>query len=157
MDNPKKASTKEKIIPPEAAPIDPKEVHIQELTNTLQRLQAEFDNYRKRMDKETEDKKQVARASVIKNLLPVLDSFEQAVKTDTSEGLARLYAQLVDALEREGLKPIPTRGQFDPYQHEVLLTEKKDQEEGTILEELQKGYTYKGTLLRTSKVKVSAK
>ena len=88
-------------------------------------------------------------------MLPILDSFEQAVKTDPSQGLARLYTQLIDALEREGLHPIPTQGKFNPYQHEVLLTEKSNQKEGTILEELQKGYTYQGNLLRTSKVKVS--
>lgn len=137
--------------------VDEKDQQLQELTNTLQRLQAEFDNYRKRIDKEVEGKKQHARAGVVKNLLPILDSFEQAVKTDPNEGLQRLYAQFVDALEREGLQAIPAQGKFDPNHHEVLLTEKSEQDEGTILEELQRGYLYQGGLLRTSKVKVSAK
>ena len=117
----KKPSTTEKT--PETK-VDEKEQSVQDLTNTLQRLQAEFDNYRKRVDKESEEKRQVARAGVIKNLLPVLDSFEQALKTDKGEGLQRLYAQFVDALEREGLQAISTQGVFNPYQHEVLLTEK---------------------------------
>lgn len=132
---------------------------IKELTDSLQRLQAEFDNYRKRQEREIEEKKHKIKAEVIQKLLPILDSFEHALKNPdrSRDGWERIYAQFMDVLEQEGLKVITAEGKFDPYQHEVLLVEPSEQEEGTIIQELQRGYTYYGQIIRTSKVKISKK
>ena len=136
---------------------------IEELTDTLKRLQAEFENYRKRVEKERIEFAQYAGAMAIEKLLPVLDSFELAIKNTNDEekfaqGVRMIYAQFVSALESVGLKPIKAEGeQFDPYKHEVLLKESSDKPDGTILEELQKGYMFHDKVLRFSKVKVSGK
>ena len=139
--------------------LEAREAEIKELTDSLQRLQAEFDNYRKRQDREIEEKKHKIKAEIIQKLLPVLDSFEQAFKNhdESIDGWERIYAQLMDTFEQEGLKAITTKGKFDPHQHEVLLVEPSEQEEGTIIQELQRGYTYYGQIIRTSKVKISKK
>jgi molecular chaperone GrpE len=96
-------------------------------------------------------------------MLPVLDSFEIALKNTTDkekfiEGIKIIYAQLYSVLEAEGLKPIKATGEkFDPYKHEVLMKQESDKPEGTILEEFQKGYTMNDKVLRHSKVKISGK
>ncbi|MBW2976341.1 nucleotide exchange factor GrpE [Candidatus Woesearchaeota archaeon] len=134
---------------------------IAELTETLQRLQAEFENYRKRIDKEKEEFVKYAKAELVYRLLPTLDAFEVALKNTNGgekfiKGMEMVYAQLFSALQSEGLKPIEAFGKkFDPYMHEVMLKQKSDKEDGIILEELQKGYTLNGRVLRHSKVKVS--
>ena len=136
---------------------------IDELTDTLKRLQAEFENYKKRVDKEKIEFVKYAHADMISQLLPVLDSFEIAFKNTSDkekfvEGIKMIYAQFHSILEAEGLKPIKARGEkFDPYKHEVLLKEESDKPEDTILEEFQKGYMLNDRVLRHSKVKVSGK
>lgn len=134
-----------------------------ELTETLQRLQAEFENYRKRADKEKQEFTKYAKAELIFKVLSVIDTFEIALK-NTSEhekfvkGIELIYAQLISLLESEGLRPIEAIGKkFDPYRHEVMLKQKSDKEEGIILEELQKGYLLNERVLRFSKVKISEK
>ena len=140
-----------------------KDKTIEELTDTLKRLQAEFENYGKRSQKERAEFAKYAGAVCIEKLLPVLDSFEMAVKNTTDkekfvQGVKMIYAQFVAALESTGLKPIKAQGeQFDPYRHEVLLKEESEKPEGLILEELQKGYMFQDKVLRFSKVKVSGK
>jgi len=136
---------------------------IEELTDTLKRVQAEFENYRKRTEKEKSEFAKYSHAEIIAKILPALDSFEMALK-HTSElqrfinGMKLIYAQLHSALESAGLRPIKAEGeQFDPYKHEVLLKEESDKPEGTILEELQRGYMFHDRVLRFSKVKVSGK
>ncbi len=136
---------------------------IEELTDTLKRLQAEFENYKKRNEKEKIEFVKYSNAGLIAGLLPVLDSYELALKNTSDkdkfiEGMKMIYAQLHSILEVEGLRPIKSTGEkFDAYKHEVLLKEESDKPEGTILEEFQKGYMLNEKVLRFSKVKVSGK
>ncbi len=154
---------------------------IDELTDTLKRLQAEFENYKKWNAKEKTEFVKYAHADVIAEMLPVLDSFEIALKslkindfqdaknpkdfsantTDKDkfiEGMKIIYAQFHSILEAEGLKPIKSVGEkFDPYRHEVLMKEESDKPEETVLEEFQKGYMLNDKVLRHSKVKISGK
>ncbi len=136
---------------------------------SLQRLQAEFENYKKRVDKEKAQFRQFAAAEVVKSFLPVLDSFELALKSITGssaaaadnikivKGLELIYGQFYSALESQGLRPIKAVGErLDPYRHEVLMQEatadaKKD---NIVAEEFQKGYMLNDIVLRYSKVKV---
>ncbi len=135
----------------------------EELTDTLKRLQAEFENYKKRVEKEKMEFVKYAHAEVIASMLPVLDSFEIALKNTIDkekfvEGMKIVYAQLHSLLEAEGLSPIKSVGEnFDPYKHEVLMKEESDKPDGTILEEFQKGYMLNDKVLRFSKVKISGK
>ena len=136
---------------------------IEELTDTLQRLQAEFENHKKRADKEKEEFVKYAKAELIAKLLPLLDTFDIALRNTKDhekfiKGMEMVYAQFFSALETEGLRPIQAQGKkFDPYYHEVMLKQKSDKEDGIVLEELQKGYMFKDKVLRYSKVKVSEK
>ena len=143
--------------------LDEKQKTIEELTDTLKRLQAEFENFKKRNDKEKEEFAKYSAALTIGKLLPVFDSFDHAVKNTNDKekfvhGIKMIHAQLVSTLESIGLKPIKAEGErFDPYKHEVLLKEESDKPDGTILEELQKGYMFHDKVLRFSKVKISGK
>ena len=136
---------------------------IAELTDDLQRLQAEFENYKKRADKEKAEFSSYAKADLVAKLLPLLDTFEIALKnTDNHEkfvkGTEMVFAQLFSTLGAEGLRPIQAQGKkFDHYYHEVMLKQKSNKEEGIVLEELQKGYMFKDKVLRYSKVKISEK
>ena len=138
-----------------------KEKIIEDLTNQLRRLQAEFENYKKRVDKERESYKDYITADLIKKFLPILDSFELALEDnktseESKEGIKLIYAQLHSLLESLNVKEIKTLGQkFNPQFHEALLVEESDLPDGTIIEELQKGYTFNNNLLRTAKVKIS--
>lgn len=140
---------------------DEKEEKINELTESLQRLQAEFENYKKRVEKEKGEFVIYAKADLIAKLLPALDSFELAIKNTADKekfikGIELIFAQLYSLLESEGLRPIKAEGEkFDPYKHEVLMKQKSGKEEDIILEELQKGYMLNNKVLRHSKVKVS--
>ncbi|MBD3203314.1 nucleotide exchange factor GrpE [Candidatus Woesearchaeota archaeon] len=141
--------------------LEEKQKKIEELTDTLKRVQAEFINYKNRTEKENVNFKEYAKVDLLKNLLPLLDSFELALKQkekkeDFIEGMELIYAQFINILKQEGVEPIDTEGKkFDPYKHEVLLKSKSDMESETIIEELQKGYLFKGKVLRHSKVKIS--
>ena len=159
MEKQDKKHEKKKIEPKKKSD---KEI-IAELTDTLQRLQAEFENYKKRIEKENLEFVKYAKAELIYKLLPLLDTFEIALKNTGDKekfikGMEIVYAQLFSTLQSEGLKPIEALGKkFDPYLHEVMLKQKSDKDEGVVLEELQKGYTLNGKVLRHSKVKVSEK
>ena len=149
----KKAETKKK----------PDKEIIAELTDTLQRTQAEFENYKKKIDKDKAEFVKYAKAEIIHKILPTLDTFQISLKNTSDKekfvkGIEMVYAQLFSLLEAEGLKPIESIGKkFDPYLHEVMLKEKSDKEDGVVLEELQKGYMLNDKVLRHSKVKVSEK
>jgi molecular chaperone GrpE len=153
--NAQKPTVQEKVNPDKAA--------ITELTETLQRLQAEFENYRKRVDKEKDEFVKYAKADLICKILPILDTFEIAFRNTNDrekfvKGMEMVYAQLFSGLEAEGLRPIEALGKkFDPYMHEVMLKQKSCAEDGVVLEELQRGYTINGKVLRHSKVKISEK
>ena len=133
------------------------------LLDRLARLQAEFDNARKRAVREQQEFREFAATDVIKNILPVLDSFERALKapagdaTDLRSGLELIYRQFQDALQKLGVQPIDAVGKpFDPRLHEAIemvdTTEAPDHE---VLDEFQRGYNYKGRLLRPAMVRVA--
>jgi len=153
----KKDSNKEKLKDNRA--IDKEK--IEDLTETLQRLQAEFENYKKRIEKEKAEFVKYAKAELIQGLLSTIDTFEIALKSTKDnekfvKGMEMVYAQFVSTLQSEGLKPIEAIGKkFNPYLHEVMLKEKSDKDEGIVLEELQRGYMLNDGVLRHSKVKIS--
>jgi molecular chaperone GrpE len=133
------------------------------LLDRLARLQAEFDNARKRAAREQLEFREYAAADVLRNILPILDSFERALKAPAGEsgefrsGVELIYRQFQDALQKMGVQPIPATGQlFDPRVHEAIemvdTTEVKDHH---VLDELQRGYKYKDRLLRPAMVRVA--
>jgi len=136
-----------------------------DLTETLKRLQAEFENYKKRQDKENIQLIRNSNAGLIKNLLPVLDSFELAIKNSNGEsqdinkfkkGLEMIYAQLFSVLKEQGLRIIETKDKkFDHYKHDVLMVKETDGEEDMILQEFQKGYMLNDIVIRHSKVLIT--
>jgi molecular chaperone GrpE len=131
----------------------------------LKRLQAEFENYKKRAEKENAAYIKSAHSSLVKELLPVLDSFELALKDSNCEnpeiskyrkGLELIYSQLYSILEDYGLRAIDTKNQkFDPYKHEVLIVKESQEPDDTILQEFQKGYFLNENIIRHSKVMIS--
>ncbi len=133
-----------------------------EYRDALQRLQAEFENYKKRCDRESASFRKYANAEMIKSLLPILDSFELALKNNGDrekfvKGVEMIYAQLYSLLEDKGLRRMAAEGKkFDPYTQEALLQEESEKD-GIVLEELQKGYLLGDAVLRHSKVKVGRK
>lgn len=146
----------------------PQEDKLKELTNDLQRLQAEFENFKKRNEKENQSFKEYANASLIADFLPILDSFDQAVnalekaenvsKEQALEGTRKLRQQLTSLLAQNGLQALKSKGEkFDPCLHDCLLQENCEGEaDGVVLEEIQKGYLLKGRLLRPTKVKINS-
>ena len=137
------------------------ETKIAELTEILKRLQAEFINYTARTEKESRQIIEYSNADLIKKILPVIDSLELALKNSSDlekfrEGIKLIYSQLLEIMKQEGLRPIEALGQMlDIQKHEVLLKEKSDKVEDTVIEELQKGYMLKDKVLRHSKGKIS--
>jgi molecular chaperone GrpE len=138
------------------------------LYDRLLRKQAEFENYKKRVDREKSDYTQFALADLMKDLLNTLDSFDLAVRNAAAEGSSKadilkgfelINKQLQDALGRFGLKAIDAKGKpFDPNFHQAVATQPaNDLEENTVVEEMRKGYTLNGRLLRPSMVSVSKK
>ena len=134
----------------------------EEHLDDLKRLAAEFDNYRKRAARDQESL--IARAAErrVKELLPVLDDLERALvaadeheEAQLEDGVRLVHRSLADALRKEGLEEIPTDGAFDPNIHEALLSQPSDQDEGAILEVLQKGYRLGDRVLRPARVVVS--
>ncbi len=143
-----------------AAGPDPEREKLQDL---YVRTRADFDNYRKRVEREREEDRARAGAALMKDLLPVLDNLERALSTAPPgepfrDGVALIHRQLLDALSRAGLEPLPALGEpFDPVYHEAVATEPTDQfEPNIVLEELQKGYKVGGRVLRPAAVRVSA-
>ena len=126
-----------------------------------QRLQAEFENYRKRNASLSQDSRDEGVRETVKQLLPVLDSFERALKTAPegeafADGMRNIEKQLVSALEKCGTEEVETEGDFDPNLHDAVMKEQKEGvEPGKITEVFQKGYRVKGRIVRFSMVKVS--
>jgi molecular chaperone GrpE len=133
------------------------------LLDRLARLQAEFENARKRTAREQQEFREYAVADALKALLPILDSFERALQADASDksefrgGVELIYKQLEDALIKLGLRPIPAKGEpFDPHLHQAIeMVDTKEAEDHHVLEELQRGYKLKDRLLRPSMVRVA--
>ena len=135
-----------------------------ELKELVVRRQAEFDNFRKRTEKERSEYVQYAGAEIVKEVLPILDDFDRALKNsgasaEYAKGVEMIYGRLYDALKKSGLEPIDAEGKmFDPYLHQAVeRVESKDAADGTILSEFQRGYNFKGKLLRPSMVKVAVR
>jgi len=149
--------------PTESSELQKLKVERDTLIDRLARLQAEFENARKRATREQQDFREYAVADAIKALLPTLDSFERALQAGAAEksefrgGIELIYKQLQDALLKLGLRAIPAKGEpFDPHLHEAIeMVETTDAEDHQIVEELQRGYKLKDRLLRPSMVKVA--
>ncbi len=135
------------------------ESQIAELTNQLQRLQAEFENYIKRQEREQQDRIKFAKKNILKDLIIVYDDFERAISQskNLSEGIQMVYRELEKILSHEGVHPIKALGKpFNPDLHEVLMTiVNKDKDENTVVEEFQRGYLIHDKVLRHSKVKIT--
>jgi molecular chaperone GrpE len=129
------------------------------------RLRADYDNLRKRIDRERQDYELYANSSLIGRLLPILDNFERALAVGREserdpallEGCVMIYKQLIDELRRQGLKPVDAMGEaFDPQVHDAVATDGESEEPAnTVVEELRRGYLFRNRLLRPAMVKVS--
>lgn len=141
---------------------DKKTEQIEELTDRLQRNMAEFDNYRKRTEKEKASMYIIGAKEVVEKILPVVDNFERGLAAAEegdafAEGMQMVYKQLMTALSEMGVEPIEAVGQaFDPNLHNAVMhVEDPQAGENTVVEELQKGYLYKEFVVRHSMVKVA--
>jgi molecular chaperone GrpE len=135
-----------------------------ELSDRLLRARAEFDNARRRTERERSEFLQFAAMDMVKDLLPVLDDFERALQVETADrsyakGVELIYQRLSDTLKKVGLEPIETAGQpFDPNLHQAVERVETDEaEDQSVLGEFQRGYNFKGKLLRPAMVKVAVK
>lgn len=143
---------------------DKKDEQIEELNDRLKRQMAEFDNFRKRTEKEKSQMYDMGARSIIEKVLPVIDNFERglaAVPEEEKEdafvvGMDKVYKQMLSELEAIGVKPIDAVGQeFNPEFHNaVMQTESEEYESGVVAQELQKGYMYKDSVVRHSMVAV---
>jgi molecular chaperone GrpE len=132
------------------------------LLDRLARMQAEFDNARKRAAKEQQDFRDYALADTIKTIIPVLDSLDRALQTSPEKsefhvGMELIYKQLQDALAKLGVRPVPAKGeQFDPQLHEAVeMVDTDDAPDHEVLDVLQPGYKLKDRLLRPAMVRVA--
>ena len=136
-----------------------------EYLQLLQRVQADFDNFRRRTQQEREDWSKYCSARMVANLLPVLDNFERALHAAGSdinnflEGMQLIYKQLKDVMEKEGVMTMDAVGkEFDPNFHEAVMQEPSEEHpDNTVLEELQKGYLLADRVIRPAMVKVAKK
>jgi molecular chaperone GrpE len=135
-----------------------------DLKNTLVRLQADFDNYRKRIERERHQERHRGAEAIVEHLLPVLDGFDRAISShrdaaheEYRKGFELIRKQLVDVLSKQGVQKIETDGkQFDPHVHHAIeRVETTGQPDGTVLEELQAGYVFHGKVLRPAMVRVA--
>lgn len=136
-----------------------------DLKNTLLRLQADFDNYRKRIDRERHHDRHRGAEVLVENLLPVLDGFDRAISAhrdaahdEFRKGFELIRKQMLDVLSKQGLQKIETEDKsFDPnFHHAIERVETSDQPDDTVLEELQAGYVFHGKVLRPAMVRVAA-
>ncbi|MGI9073761.1 MAG: nucleotide exchange factor GrpE [Bryobacteraceae bacterium] len=133
-----------------------------ELQELLQRRQAEFENFRRRVERERSELFEFATMDSIKMLLPILDDFERGLKVEHADkeyarGMELIYQRLFEALKKMGLEPISTEGElFNPHvHHAVEMVDTKEHPDQTILEEYQRGYNFKGRLVRPAMLKVA--
>jgi molecular chaperone GrpE len=133
-----------------------------ELQSLLQRRQAEFENFKRRVERERSELLEFASTNTIKALLPILDDFARALKVESADkeyvrGMELIYQRLYESLTKLGLEPISTEGAtFDPHiHHAVDMVETKDRPDHTILKEYERGYNFKGRLLRPAMVQVA--
>ena len=144
---------------------DKKDTQIEDLTDKLRRQMAEFDNFRKRTEKEKSGMFELGAKSVVEKLLPVVDNFERGLATVPEEqkedpfvvGVDKVYKQLLTVFDEIGVKAIEAVGQpFDPNFHNAVMhVEDDEQGENVVVEEFQKGYMYHDSVVRHSMVKVA--
>ena len=144
---------------------DKKDEKIEELTDRLTRQMAEFDNFRKRTDKEKKQMYEIGAKDIIDKILPVVDNFERGLAAVPEEekshpfmeGMDKIYKQLMTTLGEAGVKPIEAVGQeFNPdFHNAVMHVEDEEVGENIVVEEFQKGYTYRDSVVRHSMVKVA--
>jgi molecular chaperone GrpE len=146
------------------ASLEAKERQNKELMDRLQRLQADFENYKKRIARENEELFRRFEDSILLEILPVYDNLERAFRTFNKnndkdsfiEGIERIFAQFHSFLANKGIQLIAATGEtFDPLLHEALITVETEETGGKVLEEFERGYQRAGRVLRPSKVKVS--
>jgi molecular chaperone GrpE len=133
-----------------------------EYLDALQRLKAEFDNYRKRVARDQQELAARAHERLVKELVPILDDLERALEAvakheeaQLEEGVRLVHRSLADLLAREGLTEVETAGRFDPHTQEALLSQPSDEEEGSVIQVLQKGYKLGDRVLRPARVVIS--
>jgi len=144
---------------------DKKDEKIDELTDRLTRQMAEFDNFRKRTEKEKSQMYEIGAKDIIEKILPIVDNFERGLAsmpeeekaTPFAEGMEKIYKQLMTTLESIDVKPIEAVGkEFNPdFHNAVMHVEDEELDENIIVEEFQKGYTYRDSVVRHSMVKVA--
>lgn len=155
----------EKVEDSEKTKKDPKDLKIEELNDKYMRTFAEFDNFRKRTEKEKSAMFEVGAKTIIEKILPIVDSFERGLATVSdeekatpfAEGMDKVYKQMMKAFEEMGVKPIEAlNAEFDPNLHNAVMhVEDENVGENIIVEEFQKGYTYRECVVRHSMVKVA--
>lgn len=142
---------------------DKKDEKIEELTDQVKRQMAEFDNYRKRTEKEKASMYIIGAKDIVEKILPVVDNFERGLATAAGsedpfvQGMEKIYKQLLTTLDEVGVKPIEAVGkEFNPdFHNAVMHVEDEEAGENIIVEEFQKGYLYKDFVVRHSMVKVA--
>lgn len=147
------------------AVLDSKNKEIEELKNQVLRIRAEFDNFRKRNEAQKQEFIKYAHEEVVLGILPILDSFDRALEENIKEehstkeiveGMALISKQLLDSLAKFGVNKIEAKGKkFDPYYHEAVMTEKSEEEPGTVIKEMQRGYMLEEKVVRHSMVIVA--
>jgi molecular chaperone GrpE len=135
-----------------------------DLYDRVLRARAEFDNARRRAERERTDFLQFAAMDLVKNILPILDDFDRALKVETADseyakGVELIYQRMFETLKKMGLEPIAAKGAaFDPNLHQAVeRVHTDDAEDMTVLDEFQRGYNFRGKLLRPSMVRVAVR
>ena len=150
--------------PAEAVDVEALKAERDALQDRLLRTAAEFDNYRKRIDRERRDQSESAAASLLAEVLPVVDNLERALQTPTGPeaagyraGVELIHRQLIDLLRKRGVTPLEALGtDFDPRFHQAVSQETSDaHRDGEVMEEMQRGYMLGERLLRPAMVKVA--
>ena len=163
-DEPTEEATQEENGEPEIeSRLAAAEARAEEHLADLQRVAADFDNYRKRAARDQESLVARAHERLVKELLPILDDLERALEAAAKheeatleEGVRLVHRSLAAALAREGLAEIETNGHFDPHVHEALLTQPSEADEGSVIQVVQKGYRLGDRVLRPARVVVAA-
>lgn len=144
---------------------DKKDIQIEELNDKYKRTMAEFDNFRKRTEKEKSAMYEIGAKDIVEKILPIVDNFERGLGILTEEekaepfadGMDKVYKQLLKALEEAGVKPIEAVGaEFDPNLHNAVMhVDDEEAGDNVVVEEFQKGYMYRDYVVRHSMVKVA--
>lgn len=165
VQNPLETPVEETAVPDQAAgEVAQLRGERDELKELLLRRQAEFDNFRKRTERERSEYVQFAAMDTVKELLPVLDDFERALRVECNspeyvKGIEMIYSRMAETLKKQGLEAIDAVGKpFDPHLHQAIeRVETTEAEDNTVLGEFQRGYNFKGKLLRPAMVRVAVR